>query len=552
MVARRRFVGVVSVGAAVALVAWSLPAVADVPMQQMPRSSPVSAYKGTVAWSKFDPAKSHYRLMLTTVKSGKTTMPNVGWRFQPFGVTLGPDSKGKTVALYSRCDKPDGTACDAWRYSLADKKESKLAFNSDEDDEGWPSQWYDQFAWVEVRGYGTAYQEDPDSRCDRPLSKAVEGNVVKLNAHGSCGSVTGQVVRGKTIVQTVNWSKQGADGDVKKYSELRIVPAKGGEGTRIALSKFYQGGSEVFSSPQIDDKYVYAVLSGVGIAPRFARFPRNKGKDPKGFEVEAQTPLAGPMARDGSTTFYLEGLPGDQGSPLTPCSNIRPCRLMKADPSIFSSGERRLAPRLTFRQPPFVLAPQPLTLSGALTVPVVKQGQVVRTEPLGGVTLQGLRVTDLNGPNGETVTPGPTTTVTGSDGSWSVTIPPPLPLVGYYAATALGFPVAAQSPLVKLKADAILTLKATPQGGGSVTFSGTVDPGQPGRIVRIQRRLASSGASEVVAETSLVGDGRSFSVAGTGVAGEVYFAELPENPFDGQDGDATITGTSPDATLAGG
>lgn len=282
------------------------------------------------------------------------------------------------------------------------------------------------------------------------------------------------------------------------------------------------------------------------------RFPRNKGKDPKGVEVQAQTPLAGPMARDGSTVFYLESLPGDPGSLLTPCSNIRPCRLMKAEPSVFGTGERRLAPRLTFGQPPFVLAPQPLTLSGALNVPVVKQGQLIRTEPLGGVTLRGLRVTDLNGPNGETVTPGPTTTVTRADGSWSVSIPPPLPLIGYYAATTPDFPVAAQSPLVKLKADAVLTLKVTPQGGGSATFTGTIDPGEPGRILRLQRRLADSGASEIVAETNLTGDGRSFSVSAPATPGQVYFAELPENPFDGQDGDATITGKSPDVTLAAG
>jgi hypothetical protein len=549
---RRRFLMMVT-GVAL-LTACTLPAVAaaDVPVHQMLRSSPVSAYKGTIAWSKYDPVKNNYRLMLTTVKTGKATMPNVGWRFQPFDVTLGPDSNGKTVALYSRCNKPDGTACDAWRYSLADKKEVKLAFNSDEDDEGWPSQWYDQFAWVEVRGYGTAYQTDPDSRCDRPLSKPVEGDTVKLNAHGTCGTLTGQVVRGKSIVQTVNWSKQGEDGNVKKYSELRIVPAKGGAGTRIALSKYYEGGSDIYSSPQIDDKYVYAVRSGVGITPKFVRFPRNKGKDPKGLEVEAQTPLAGPMARDGSTAFYLEALPGDPGSALTPCSNIRPCRLMKADPSVFSSGERRLAPRLTFGQPPFVLAPRPLTLTGGLTVPVVKQGQIVRTEPLAGTTLQALRITDLNGPNGETVQLGARTTVTGTGGAWSATVEPPLPLVGYYAGTTPGLPVPAQSPVVKLKADAILTLKVTPQGGGSVVFSGTVDPGQPGRILRIQRRLADSGVTEVVTETSLQGDGTTFSVSGSGDAGTVYFAELPENPFDGQDGDATITGISPDVTLAGG
>lgn len=224
---------------------------------------------------------------------------------------------------------------------------------------------------------------------------------------------------------------------------------------------------------------------------------------------------------------------------------------MKADPSVFSSGERRLAPRLTFGQPPFVLAPRPLTLSGALTVPVVKQGQLVRTEPLPGTTLQALRITDLNGPNGETVQFGPRTTVTGPDGSWSATVEPPQPLLGYYAVTTPGLPVPAQSPVIKLKSDAILTLKVTSQGGGSVTFTGTVEPGQPGRILRIQRRLADSGVTEVVAETNLTGDGTSFTVSGTGAAGTVYFAELPENPFDGQDGDATITGTSADVVLAG-
>ena len=133
-----------------------------------------------------------------------------------------------------------------------------------------------------MRGYGTAYQTDPDSRCDRPLSKPVEGDTVKLNAHGTCGTLTGQVVRGKSIVQTVNWSKQGEDGNVKKYSELRIVPAKGGAGTRIALSKYYEGGSDIYSSPQIDDKYVYAVRSGVGITAQVRPLPAQQGQGPQG------------------------------------------------------------------------------------------------------------------------------------------------------------------------------------------------------------------------------------------------------------------------------
>ena len=373
--------GATSCGAAVGMTGLAIaastapPAViaADAPVRRRRAVLLGELVQGHVRVVAVDPVKNQYRLMLTTA-SGQDDDAERRLAVPALRRDARPGLQGQDGALYSRCTKSDGTGCDAWRYSLADKKEVKLAFNSDDDDEGWPSQWYDQFAWVEVRGYGTAYQTDPDSRCDRPLSKTVEGNVVKLNAHGSCGSVTGQVVRGKTIVQTVNWNQQGADGDVKKYSELRIVPAKGGAGTRIAISKFYQGGSDILSAPQIDDKYVYAVRSGVGAPSQFVRFPRNKGKDPKGLEVDALTPLAGPMARDGSTVYYLEGLPGDPGSPLTPCSNIRPCPADEGGPERVRLGERRLAPRLTFGMPPFVLAPQPLTLSGSLTVPVVKQG----------------------------------------------------------------------------------------------------------------------------------------------------------------------------------
>ena len=184
-------------------------------------------------------------------------------------------------------------------------------------------------------------------------------------------------------------------------------------------------------------------------------------------------------------------------------------------------------------------------------MPVVKQGKLVRTEPLGGVTLQGLQATDLNGPNGETVTPGQRTAVTAADGSWTVTVPPPLPLLGYYAATTTSIPAVTQSPFVKLKADAVVALTATPSGGEAVTFAGTVDPVQPGRSVRIQRRLGASGATEIIGDVPLSPDGRSFSLSGTAAPGAVVFAELPENPFDGQDGDATITGTSPDVVVSG-
>ena len=53
---------------------------ADVAMVSTPRDTPISAYKGTLAWSQWDTVKQQYRLILTTVKIGKPTKPKIGLR----------------------------------------------------------------------------------------------------------------------------------------------------------------------------------------------------------------------------------------------------------------------------------------------------------------------------------------------------------------------------------------------------------------------------------------------------------------------------------------
>jgi len=134
------------------------------------------------------------------------------------------------------------------------------------------------------------------------------------------------------------------------------------------------------------------------------------------------------------------------------CATFRPCRLVRADPSVFGSGERRLAPRLTFQAPPSPLpADQPLALSGTLTTPVVRQGTLIRSEPVAGAALEGLQATDLNSANGENLRPTGRTVTTAADGTWSPTLLPPLPADGFYAAITRSLPVAAQSPVIELK-----------------------------------------------------------------------------------------------------
>ena len=65
------------------------------------RATPVAAYGGRLAWSHFDPASRKYWLM--TRVSGVTTRVGIAPRGSPFDVSLGPDSNGHTVAVFSRC-----------------------------------------------------------------------------------------------------------------------------------------------------------------------------------------------------------------------------------------------------------------------------------------------------------------------------------------------------------------------------------------------------------------------------------------------------------------
>lgn len=535
------------------LFACALPvaAPADAPMTSVQRNTHISAYRGTLAWSQFVPDKNHYRLMLTDTKTGKTTMPGIGWRENPFDVTLGPDAKGRTVALYSHCDPANDalsgnrtTGCDAYRYDLARKKETKLGFNSDRDSEEWPAQWKEQYSYVEVRVGGTAYQRQADNRCDRVLSQRKDGARVKLNAHGTCGMVTGQVLRGTTVAQTVAFSKDPLSTKARKYTEVRVLSTKGGAGTRLLLSKFLDG-SDLYSSPVMDDKYVYVVRTGAAVTPRFVRIHLKTGRVQ---EVEAQTPLTGAMARDGRISYYVEQ-PGDPTAPLAPCALVRPCRIVKADQDIFGSAERTLGPRLTFNTPPgTVFGNLPLNVSGALTQPVVRGGKVVGSVPVGGALLEGYAVTYAPGMSEPSMAPTGRTAMTGGDGTWGLTIPPPLPLGGQYLAVARGLSVPVHSPVVSMKSFATVTLTAAPGGAGKVVFSGTVEPADlPGRRVQIKQRLGD--ASNEVAEAPLAADGRAFSVEAPATVGAVYYAELPPDPGYYAGEVERRTGTSSDLTV---
>ena len=103
------------------------------------RLTPVTALDGTVAWSHFDAASQHFRLMVR--RAGKTTTVPIRGRRVPFDASLGHDERGHLVVVYSRCTheaalySPEsllpvwatGRGCDLYRASVPNGHEVRIA-----------------------------------------------------------------------------------------------------------------------------------------------------------------------------------------------------------------------------------------------------------------------------------------------------------------------------------------------------------------------------------------------------------------------------------------
>jgi hypothetical protein len=494
----------------------------------------LSSYGGVTAWSETTTGK--YQLVLS--EKGKISHPKVDERTGgPFDVTLGPAEDGHTVALYSRCRSEDGTSgCDAYKYDLRSKKETRVEqISLTTRDEAWPAQWRHNYAFVR-HNYGTG-SNDLSDRCDkaftRPTARELHIKTVSLT-HGICGLVSGQAFRKTTLVQTV--IDYGAPSNT---ALIRTQSISGGSPKVLAKHTSNQP-TDMFDSPELDDKYIYATRVGTGPAPSFVRIRRDKNSV---SEVEAQTTLAGSIAVDKGTLTYLAVQAATRGAT---CGPITPCRIVAASANPFSSSPRELLPRMAMAAPAEGLfGDQPLAVSGSLSVPTVKNGKIIGTRPLGGAPIEIWRAAYSSTPTGQTFIPTQGKSTTGGDGSWGLTVPPPVPVFGYYTAIAAGA-AAAQAPIVTLHTFARIALDPSPRAvtaGGVVTFSGTVSPYQPGRAVDILQPLGE-GATQNIAQALVNPDG-TFSVKANVSSAGSFVAELAANPLDGADGNNTYTGRSP-------
>jgi hypothetical protein len=406
---------------------------ADEVVATIAKDTPIAAYGGVLGWSVYDSDRGRYRLAIR--RDGIIVLPKVASSPRPFDLSLGPDTRGHVVALYTRCH--DG--CDIYRYDVGARRETKLAsVSSPKLDEAWPAQWRGRIAFVRrARAHvrdGFDHRPDPRGRgpvldCDIPYVKTLSSSRPSRRLDRSeCGRTTDVAIRGATIVQVTDIDQGGAGSE----SDVRRLRAGGGAALRLARTAGGEGGYSPFSSANLSSSAVFLTRTGLrqDVDQGFLRISLATRRL---TTVAANLDLAGDVARDERGAFwYVEGpAPHFDFHAERPfCrSPYQPCRLVRASASPFSSRERTLLPRVDVAS----FAGNPAVLSGTLTRAVVSGPTVVRREPLAGVDLRLLRNDDPN-EEGSYVDTGVATT-TAADGRWAF-VPAATPESVLYVVTA--------------------------------------------------------------------------------------------------------------------
>jgi len=536
--------------ATVAVAASPKLAAADTPIGAAADETPISAYGGWTAWSSYDDTTN--RFALTLQRDGKVTRPSVATSAVAFDVSVGPGADGAPVALYSRAPAGRNATRDVYRLDLRSGDEQRLSLSSPAFDEHAPTQWRSGIAFartVKRRSGSTTFS------CDVPYLR-VGGRSQRLD-RGQCASVTGQLLRATTLWQTTLAEPRRTG--VPTRSEVRSVTRS--RGSRVLIGQGSVEESNLFGGLGADGSFLYSSRFGENPLSGFVRIDRRTGAV---REVRAQVELAGGLALDAGRLTYLE-LPNPffRGGD---CGAANPCRVVRASADPFGAEPRPLAPTVTLKPHPdtqgraaLVRATQPVTLSGTLTRSVVQRGRIVRDEPLTGVPIELRRGDILGAPGAGRFKATGLTATTGAGGAFTVTVPPPVPPFPEFLAETGGPDVGTVSaPLsVVATADIVLSTSASAAPtGGRVTFSGTVEPAQPGRTVKIQRLthrrcLTDSGQRrckedfETIADARLTADGRSFSVSAPLARSGEYTAMLPFARAGEPRADTAYAGDSP-------
>jgi hypothetical protein len=381
------------------------PAAADQAVAEIGRQSPVAAYAGWQAWSRYDVATGRYTLMVQV--PGQPAAPvGIPTSSRPFDVSLGRDRDNNVAAVYQRCGS---SGCDIRRYNAASGHDIKLStVSSPSYDEATPAIWGANVVFTRrVHGCDVPYVKNLSSSApSRRLlkSKCLQTDPGQASIRGS-----------RIVISSVDTSGADSNGAGLKVAELRKYSATK-SGSDVILKQSFGEESNSFGQVAQDDRYGYTVRVGIHQANTFVRIAWSGGQ---AEEVRAFRTLTAAFAKPAAnSSLYVETQGGEESS----CDGFTdiPCRIVLAPAIPFGGAQRTLTPQLTVAYQGQPRSGQPLPFSGTLTQQIVAGNSVVSTTALAGVPVELYHRTgssperfDATGLRG----------VTGADGSYAIVLP---------------------------------------------------------------------------------------------------------------------------------
>jgi hypothetical protein len=363
---------------------------ADEAVDQVLRETPLAGYGGWAAWSRT--VGDRHQLVFRNPQ-GVIVIPTLPTSSRPYDVSLGPDANSNVVAVYQRCTS---SGCDIRRLSTASGREQTLrSVSSPTYREATPAIWRSTVAFTRrVRGCDVPYVKD--LRSSRPSKRLLRTKCLQTAAGH-------MAVRGTRIfASSLDLSGTDENGSGRKVSEIRRY-SSGGGATKIIARQTFGEESNLFGQLAIDESHVTTVRVGVHGPHAFVRVRTTGGT---AFASPAHLALTGAFAKSSSgTSLYLQAQDDETDS----CGPV-PCRVIRSPQSPFGRVVRSLPPQLTI-EPGF---------SGSLTRLVVADGEVLRTDPVPGVTVALKRRVNEQPERFEDT---PFRAVTGPDGRYSIVAP---------------------------------------------------------------------------------------------------------------------------------
>jgi hypothetical protein len=329
--------------------------------------------------------------------------------------------------------------------------------------------------------HGTTGSGSRKADCDVPYVRtlASRGSSTRRLDRGHCGAITQLDVGEGHVALLARPDPKYGSGE----TEARVVKIGGGRSR--TLQREAQGEeSNYIGAISLDRGALYTARGGIRQANVFSRIRLSSRTR---TDVRAFVSLAGAFGRDRGQSYYAQTVSFEDS---TSCG----CIIVAGDDP-FAVARRTLAPQLSL-----TVKPQPVYVDSApaavakLTRRTVSRTAVVGTAPVVGMPVELLSADVRSGPvNQRPPAPTGATATTGADGAATIPIPGTprwrLLLGAVTRSIVEGAVAIPTSQNLYVTTYVHVTAAAVRLPNGRLQVSGTISSAQPGRKVRLDRRL---------------------------------------------------------------